>query len=140
MTKAKSATSSPVLILYSLNTDGRPPTAGFNATQTDLAKKAAESLELQVLRIEIAEQIELARQLPSGEILAPSRGNMPVVRKELFDKLLALLPRARQRPFKRGCLTYGGPCRNVCDHDGQFRMRKPDTQAEALSDQLDSQP
>jgi hypothetical protein len=100
MTKAKSATSSPVLILYSLNTDGRPPTAGFNATQTDLAKKAAESLELQVLRIETAEQIELARQLPSGEILAPSRGNMPVVRKELFDKLLALVPMPVSGPSK----------------------------------------
>ena len=83
MTKPKSATSSPVLILYSLDTDGRPPAASFNATQTDL--------ELQVLRIETTEQIELARQLPSGEILAPSRGNMPVVRKELFDKLLALM-------------------------------------------------
>jgi hypothetical protein len=38
MTKPKSATSSPVLILYSLDTDGRLPAAGFNATQTDLAK------------------------------------------------------------------------------------------------------
>jgi hypothetical protein len=100
MTKPKSATSSPVLILYSLDTDGRPPAAGFNATQTDLAKKAAESLELQVLRIETAEQIELARQLPSGEILAPSRGNMPVVRKELFDKLLALMPTPVSGPSK----------------------------------------
>jgi len=100
MTKPKSATSSPVLILYSLDTDGRPPAAGFNATQTDLAKKAAESLELQVLRIETAEQIELARQLPSGEIPAPSRGNMPVVRKELFDKQLALMPTPVSGPSK----------------------------------------
>jgi len=100
MTKPKSATSSPVLILYSLDTDGRLPAAGFNATQTDLAKKAAESLELQVLRIETAEQIELVRQLPSGEILAPSRGNMPVVRKELFDKLLALMPTPVSGPSK----------------------------------------
>jgi hypothetical protein len=67
----------------------------FNAAQADLAKKAAESLELQVLRIETAEQIELARQLPSGEILAPGRGTVPVVRKELFDKLLALVPSLR---------------------------------------------
>jgi hypothetical protein len=92
MTKPKSSISPPVLILYGLDADGRPRAAGFNAAQADLAKKAAESLELQVLRIETAEQIELARQLPSGEILAPGRGNVPVVRKELFDKLLALLP------------------------------------------------
>ena len=92
MTKPKSATSPPVLILYGLDTDGRPRAAVFNAAQADLATKAAESLELQVLRIETVEQIELARQLPSGEILAPGRGNVPVVRKELFDKLLALVP------------------------------------------------
>ena len=78
---------------------GRVP-LGFNATQADLAKKAAESLELQVLRIETAEQIELARQLPSGEIPTPSRGNMPVVRKELFDKLLALVPTPVSGPSK----------------------------------------
>jgi hypothetical protein len=100
MTKPKSATSPPVLILYSLGTDGRPPAAGLNATLTDLAKKAAESLELQVLRIETAEQIELARQLPSGEILVPGRGNMPVVRQELFDKLLALVPTPISGPSK----------------------------------------
>ena len=92
MTKPKSATSPPVLILYGLDTDGRPRAAVFNAAQADLATKAAESLELQVLRIETAEQIDLARQVPSGEILAPGRGNVPVVRKELFDKLLALVP------------------------------------------------
>ena len=38
MTKPKSATSSPVLILYSLDTDDGLPAAGFNATPTDLAK------------------------------------------------------------------------------------------------------
>ena len=92
MTKPKSATSPPILILYGLDTDGRPRAAVFNAAQADLATKAAESLELQVLRIETAEQIDLARQVPSGEILAPGRGNVPVVRKELFDKLLALVP------------------------------------------------
>ena len=65
-----------------------------------LAKKAAESLELQVLRIETAEQIELARQLPSGDILVPGRGNMLVVRQELFDKLLALVPTPVSSPSK----------------------------------------
>ncbi len=114
MTKPKSATSSPVLILYSLDTDGRPPAASFNATQTDLAKKAAESLELQVLRIETTEQIELARQLPSGEILAPSRGNMPVVRKELFDKLLALM-----------LTPVSGPSKDVTTRCSQCGLQLP---------------
>ena len=101
MTKPKSATSPLILILYGLDTDGRPRAAVFNAAQADLAKKAAESLELQVLRIETAEQIELARQVPSGEILAPGRGTVPVVRKELFDKLLALVPAPSAASQKR---------------------------------------
>ena len=99
MTKPKSA-SPPIVILYGLDADGRPRAAGFNAGQADLAKKAAESLELRVLRIETADQIELARQVPSGEILAPGRGHVPVVRKELFDKLLALAPAPDSGPSR----------------------------------------
>ena len=43
---------------------------------------------------------------------------MPVVRKELFDKLLALMLTPVQRPLKRGSLSCGGRRRNVCDYDG----------------------
>ena len=75
--------SRPVLILYGLNTAGRPRAAGFNAAQADLAKKAAESLELQVLRIETADQIELTRQLPPGLIPAPGQGIAPLVCNQL---------------------------------------------------------
>jgi hypothetical protein len=38
--------------------------------------------------------------VPSGEILAPGRGHVPVVRKELFDKLLALVPAPDSGPSK----------------------------------------
>ena len=92
MPKPKSATSPPDLILYGLDANGRPRATGFAAAQADLAKKAAVSRAPQVLKIETADQIELARQLPIGQILAPGRGIVPVMRKELFDKLLALLP------------------------------------------------
>ena len=120
MTKPKSATSPPILILYGLDTDGRPRAACVQCCSGRPCQEGSRKPELQVLRIETAEQIELARQVPSGEILAPGRGNVPVVRKELFDKLLALVPRARQRSFTRGCLSCGGQFRTVCDHDGQF--------------------
>jgi hypothetical protein len=90
MTKPKSATSPPVVMLYGLDAEGRPRAAGFNAAQADLAQKAAESLALQVLRIETADQIELAKQLPSGEILAPGRGNV-----------LALVPAPFSRPSQQ---------------------------------------
>ena len=83
MTKPKPETSPPALILYGHDTAGRRCAAGFNAAQADLAKKAAESLELQILRIETSTQIELAKELPSGQIFALRRGVLPLVRNEL---------------------------------------------------------
>jgi hypothetical protein len=41
MTKPNSTSSPPVLILYGRGAEGRPPAAGFNARQADLAAKAA---------------------------------------------------------------------------------------------------
>ena len=45
MTKSKSETGRPLLIIYGLNAEARPRAAGFTAAQADLAKKAAQSLE-----------------------------------------------------------------------------------------------
>jgi hypothetical protein len=73
MTKPKSETSPPVLILYGLDANEQPRAAGFDAAQADLAIKAAESLKLNVLRIETPDQIELARELPAGQILASGK-------------------------------------------------------------------
>jgi hypothetical protein len=56
MTKPKSETSLPVLILYGLDANGQPRAAGFDAAQAGLAIKAAESLKLNVLRIETPDQ------------------------------------------------------------------------------------
>ena len=131
MTKPKSATSPPILILYGLDTDGRPRAAVFNAAQADLATKAAESLELQVLRIETAEQVALAREVPSGEILAPGRGNVPVVRKELFDKLLALVPAPDSRPSQEAASAAevdSVPSATTTDNSGPASTAPPPKQ------------
>ncbi|MGA3342866.1 MAG: hypothetical protein ABSD11_20315 [Methylocella sp.] len=131
MTKPKSATSPPVLVLYGLDADGRPRAAAFNAVQADLAKKAAESLELQVLRIQTAEQLELARQVPSGEILAPGRGNVPVVRKELFDKLLALVPTPDSGPSQEAASAAevdAVPSATTTDNSGPASKAPPPRQ------------
>jgi len=131
MTKPKSATSPPIVILYGLDTDGRPRAAVFNAAQADLATKAAESLELQVLRIESAEQIALARQVPSGEILAPGRGNVPVVRRELFDKLLALVPAPDSGPSEEAASAAevdAVPSATTTDNSGPASKAPPPKQ------------
>jgi hypothetical protein len=96
MTKPKSESSPSALIVYGLDADGRLRAAGFNAAQADLAKKAAESLELKVLRIETADQIELARELPASQILASGKGLVPSVRKDLYDKLVVAVALAEK--------------------------------------------
>jgi hypothetical protein len=74
------------------------PAATFAADQTALALKAATSLKLQTLKIETAEQTDLAKQLRVGAILAAGRATVPLVSKALFDKLLALRPTSAAPP------------------------------------------
>src|SRR5580704_1244955 len=92
MTNAKSHPAAPAIVLFGLDGQGRPLAATFAADQTALALKAATSLKLQTLKIETAKQVDLAKQLPVGAILAVGRATVPLVSKALFDKLLALRP------------------------------------------------
>jgi hypothetical protein len=98
MTNAKSHPTAPAIVLFGLDGQGRPLAATFAADQTALALKAATSLKLQTLRVETAEQTDLAKQLPVGAILAAGRATVPVVSKALFDKLLALRPTSANPP------------------------------------------
>ena len=98
MTDAKSHPAAPALVLFGLDGQGRPLAATFAADQTALALKAATSLKLQTLKIETAERTDLAKQLPVGAILAAGRATVPLVRKALFDKLLALRPTSANPP------------------------------------------
>jgi hypothetical protein len=98
MTDAKSHSTAPAIVLFGLDGQGRPLAASFAADQTALALKAATSLKLQTLKIEMAEQVELAKLLPVGAILAAGRATVPLVSKALFDKLLALRPTSADPP------------------------------------------
>jgi hypothetical protein len=92
MTKPKPTTSPPVVVIYGRYVDMRPWAAGFDAARAELAEKTAESLGLRVLQIDTADQIELAGQLPSGQIHALRRGTLPAVSEELFRKVLESWP------------------------------------------------
>ncbi len=98
MTDAKSHPAAPAIVLFGLDGQGRPLAATFAADQTALALKAATSLKLQTLRVETAEQVDLAKQLPVGAILAAGRTTVPLVSKALYDKLLALRPTSANPP------------------------------------------
>ena len=98
MTNAKSHPAAPAIVLFGLDGQGRPLAATFAADQTALALKAATSLKLQTLKIETAEQADLAKQLPVGAILAAGRATVPLVSKVLYEKLLALRPTSANPP------------------------------------------
>ena len=97
MTKTTSQPAAPAIVLFGLDGQGRPLAASFAADQTALALKAAISLNLQTLKVETADQVDLAKQLPVGAIPAAGRATVPLVSKVLFDKLLALRPRRASR-------------------------------------------
>jgi hypothetical protein len=61
MTDAKSHPAASAIVLFGLDGQGRPLAASFAADQTALALKAATSLKLQTLKIETAEQADLAQ-------------------------------------------------------------------------------
>jgi hypothetical protein len=98
MTNAKSHPTAPAIVLFGLDGQGRPLAASFAADQTALALKAATSLKLQTLRVETAEQTDLAKRLPVGAILAAGRATVPLVSKALYEKLLALRPTSANPP------------------------------------------
>ena len=98
MTNTTSHPAAPAIVLFGLDGQGRPLAATFVADQTALALKAAISLKLQTLKIETAEQIDLAKQLPVGAILAAGRATVPMVSKALFDKLVAQRPTSANTP------------------------------------------
>ena len=64
MTKTTSQPAAPAIVLFGLDGQGRPLAASFVADQTALALKAATSLKLQTLKVETADQVDLAIQLP----------------------------------------------------------------------------
>ena len=109
MTKTTSQPAAPALVLFGLDGQGRPLAASFVADQTALALKAATSLNLQTLKVETADQVDLAKQLPVGAILAAGRATVPLVSKVLFDKLLALRPRSADPASGNGPATVAPP-------------------------------
>src|SRR5689334_7997272 len=79
---------SPV-VLFGLDQHGSPKAARFPEEQASLAIKAAEQLQLRILKVTDPAVAELAAQLPTGRIHANGKGAVPNVRGELYSKLLA---------------------------------------------------
>jgi hypothetical protein len=93
-TKAKDPTvamrcPSSLLVLFGLDSRGKPKAARFQKEHATLAMKAADQLQLNVLASSDPKVAEIAARLPVGRVHATGRTFVPFIRRDLYDELAA---------------------------------------------------
>jgi hypothetical protein len=79
---------SPV-VLFGIDSRGKPKAARFRKEHASLAMKAATQLQLNVLTSSDPKVAEIAARLPVGRVHATGRMFVPFIRHDLYDKLVA---------------------------------------------------
>jgi hypothetical protein len=80
------------LVLFGIDSRGKPKGARFGRDHASLAIKAATQLHLNVLATNDPKVAEIAARLPVGRIHATGRTLVPFIRRDLYDKLVAAAP------------------------------------------------
>ena len=87
--KANHSTPATPLVLFGIDSRGKPKAARFRKEHAGLAVKAASQLQLQVLAGNDSKVAEIAARLPVGRVHATGRTFVPFIRRELYEQLLA---------------------------------------------------
>jgi len=82
-------TCSTTLVLFGIDSRGKPKAARFRKEHAGLAVKAASQLALQVVAGNHPRVAEIAARLPVGRVHATGRTFVPFIRRDLYDQLLA---------------------------------------------------
>ena len=77
------------LVLFGIDSRGKPKGARFGKEHASLAMKAATQLQLNVLASNDPKVAEIAARLPVGRVHATGRTFVPFIRRDLYDKLVA---------------------------------------------------
>ena len=77
------------LVLFGIDSRGKPKAARFGKEHASLAMKAATQLQLNVLASNDPKVAEIAARLPVGRVHATGRTFVPFIRHDLYDKLVA---------------------------------------------------
>ena len=77
------------LVLFGIDSRGKPKAARFRREHASLALKAATQLQLNVLASNDPKVAEIAARLPVGRVHATGRMFVPFIRHDLYDKLVA---------------------------------------------------
>jgi hypothetical protein len=80
------------LVLFGIDSRGKPKGARFGREHASLAIKAATQLHLNVLATNDPKVAEVAARLPVGRVHATGRTFVPFIRRDLYDKLIAAAP------------------------------------------------
>ena len=90
----------PSLVVFGRDGAGKPRASWFDAPSAELATKAADLMQMRVLKVETEEQKAVARQLAPGRVLESGRAFTPFARATLFSKLVRSLT-ALRKPLRR---------------------------------------
>ncbi len=94
MTKAKASTLTTLcpapVVLFGIDSRGKPKAARFGKDHASLAIKAASQLHLEVLANDSPKIAEIAARLPVGRVHATGKTFVPFIRRDLYDKLVAV--------------------------------------------------
>jgi hypothetical protein len=91
-------TCSAPLVLFGIDSRGKPKAARFGKEHADLAIKAATQLQLKVLASNDPKIADLTAELPVGRVHATGRTFVPFIRRDLYDKLVAAAANGNTHP------------------------------------------
>jgi hypothetical protein len=80
------------LVLFGIDSRGKPKAARFGREHANLAIKAATQLQLNILASNDPRVAEIAARLPVGRVHAIGRTFVPFIRRDLYEKLVAAAP------------------------------------------------
>src|SRR4051812_40519475 len=87
MAKPKGNPATPAIIIFGRDEAGKGHAAWFDQSEAALAEKAADFMNMRVLRVRTDEHRALAAQLPHGRVFASGRAFVPFVKASLFMAL-----------------------------------------------------
>jgi hypothetical protein len=98
-TQSRSTIACPTpLVLFGIDSRGKPKAARFGKQHAGLALKAATQLQLQVLTGNDPKIADLTAQVPVGRVHATGRTFVPFIRRDLYDQLLAAAANGNDSP------------------------------------------
>lgn len=87
-----------VYVILGLDSEGKAHASRFPASEREAVERAAGLMALSLLAVSDPAMMPTVFELPEGRIYATGRGLVPFVKRELYDRLVALLPPAAVAP------------------------------------------